>query len=184
MFNRKHPYNCLDRVSLNPTSLIFLVGPSRMVRHTRKRGGAYGVSERYFGVNSSLGSSHIPSSLSTASYIRPPLVQQGGRHRRSRRQGGGGYLSTERYFGVDPSLAAAGVAPSTQANNSYIRPPLLAQKGGKRKSRRVRGGFYPSIMGSFVANAESVMPMLAGASAYKLYRSSKKQSRRSRRKGA
>lgn len=162
-------------------SLIFLVGPSRMVRHTRKRGGAYGVSERYFGVNSSLGSSHIPSSLSTASYIRPPLVQQGGRHRRSRRRRGGGYLSTERYFGVDSPLAAAGVAPSTQATDSYIRPPLLAQKGGKRKSTRVRGGFYPSIMGSFVANAESVMPMLASVSAYKFYRSSKKHTRKSKR---
>jgi hypothetical protein len=147
-------------------------------RYTRKRGGGYGVSERYFGVNSSLGSSYIPSSLSTASTIRPPLVQQGGK-----RQKGGGYLSTERYFGVDSPLMAGGVPPSSQATNSMIRPPLLAQKGGKR-SRKVRGGFYPSIMGPFVANAESVMPMLAGVSAYKLYRSSKKQSRRSRRKGA
>ena len=101
---------------------------------------------------------------------------QGGR-RRSRRRRGGGYLSTERYFGVEPSLSAAGVAPSTQATNSTIRPPLLMQ-GGKRK---VRGGFYPGVMGSFVANAESVMPMLAGVSAYKLYRSSKKSKKRSRR---
>lgn len=147
----------------------------------RKRGGGYGVSERYFGVNSSLGSSNIPSSLSTASYIRPPLGMQGGRRRSRRKQRGGGYLSTERYFGVEPSLSAAGVAPSTQATNSYIRPPLMAQKGGKRKSRKVRGGFYPGVMGSFVANAESVMPMLAGVSAYKIYRSSKKQTRKSRR---
>lgn len=148
-----------------------------MVRRTRKRGGGYGVSERYFGVNSSLGTSHIPSSLSTASYIRPPMVQQGGR---SRRQKGGGYLSTERYFGVEPPLAAAGVAPSTQATHSYIRPPLM-MRGGKRKSRRVRGGFYPSIMGPFIANAESIMPMLAGVSAYKMYKSSKKTRRTKRR---
>jgi hypothetical protein len=151
-----------------------------MVRRTRKRGGGYGVSERYFGVNSSLGSSYIPSSLSTASMIRPPLGMQGGR-RRSHRKRGGGYLSTERYFGVEPSLAAAGVPPSTQATNSYIRPPLIQQGGRRHKSRKVRGGFYPGVMGSFVANAESVMPMLAGVSAYKLYRSSKKQTRKSRR---
>lgn len=150
----------------------------------RKRGGGYGVSERYFGVNSSLGSSNIPSSLSTASYIRPPLGMQGGRRSRRResrrRQRGGGYLSTERYFGVEPSLAAAGAAPSTQANNSYIRPPLLAQRGGKL-SRKVRGGFYPSIMGPFVANAEGFMPMLAGVTAYKMYKSSKNTRKTKRR---
>ena len=174
MLKRKHFNSCLDRRSLDPPTLIFLVNPSRM----RKRGGGYGVSERYFGVNSSLGSSEVPSSLSTASYIRPPLVQQGGTRRR--RQRGAGYLSTERYFGVDPHLGAAGVAPSSQANTSYIRPPLIAQKGGKR-SRRVHGGFYPSIMGPFVQNAAGIMPMLAGVSAYKLYRSSKKRTRRSRR---
>jgi len=176
MLNGKHPYNCLDRGSLDPRSLIFLVGPSRMVRLTRKRGGGYGVSERYFGVNSSLGSSPVPSSQSTASTIRPPLVQQGGRSRRRR---GGGYLSTERYFGVEPSLGPAGGAPSTQANHSYIRPPLH-QTGGKR-SKKVRGGFYPTIMGPFVANAESFMPMLAGVSAYKMYRSSKQTKRNKRR---
>ena len=176
MFNGKHPYNCLDRRSLDPRSLIFLVNPSRMVRLTRKRGGGYGVSERYFGVNTSLGMSEIPSSLGTGSTIRPPLVQQGGK----RRQRGGGYLSTERYFGVEPSLGPAGVPPSTQATNSTIRPPLLMQ-GGKRKSRKVRGGFYPTIMGPFVANAESFMPMLAGVTAYKMYRSSKKTKRNKRR---
>jgi len=113
--------------------------------------------------------------------IRPPLIQQGGQRRsRRQRQRGGGYLSTERYFGVEPSLAAAGVAPSTQATSTFIRPPLLMQ-GGKRTSRRVQGGFYPGVMGSFVANAESFMPMLASVSAYKMYRSSKKTKRNKRR---
>jgi len=146
-----------------------------MVRRTRKRGGGYGVSERYFGINTSLGMSEVPSSLSTAAAIRPPLIQQGGK-----RQRGGGYLSTERYFGVDSPLMAGGVAPSSQATHSTIRPPLLAQKGGRR-SKRVKGGFYPSIMGPFVANAHSVMPMLAGVSAYKLYRNSTNRTRKSKR---
>jgi len=130
-------------------------------------------------MNTSLGMSEVPSSLSTSSAIRPPLGMQGGRRNSRRRQRGGGYLSTERYFGVDPPLAAGGVPPSSQATSSFIRPPLVQQGG--RRSKKVRGGFYPGVMGSFVANAESVMPMLAGVSAYKLYRSSKKRSRKSRR---
>lgn len=159
-------------------ALIFLVSPSRM----RKRGGGYGVSERYFGVNSSLGMSEVPSSLSTASTIRPPLIQQGGRHRSRRKQRGGGYLSTERYFGVDSPLMAGGVPLSSQANHSYIRPPLLAQRGGKRRSRKLKGGFYPSIMGPFVDNAARIMPLIAGVTAYKLYRSSNKNTRKSKRR--
>ena len=147
-----------------------------MVRKTRKRGGGYGVSERYFGVHTSLGTSEVPSSMSTASYIRPPLVETLKGGRRQRGGGDSGYTGNERYFGVDTQVSAGPPPPSSAATNQFIRPPMIQ-----------RGGFYPSVMGSFANTASTVLPLAIGSAAYKTYKSykgsrkarkSKKRSRR------
>lgn len=150
-----------------------------MVRKTRKRGGGYGVSERYFGVHTSLGTSEVPSSMSTASYIRPPLMEtlRGGRRRRRYRGGGdSGYTGNERYFGVNTQVSAGPPPPSSAATSNFIRPPLIQQ-----------GGFYPSVMGPFARTAAAVLPLAVAATAYKTYKSYKgsrkarKSTKRSRR---
>jgi len=147
-----------------------------MVRKTRKRGGGYGVSERYFGVHTSLGTSEVPSSMSTASYIRPPMMETLKGGRRQRGGGDSGYTGNERYFGVDTQVSAGPPPLSSAATNQFIRPPMMQQ-----------GGFYPSVMGSFVNTASRVLPLTVAAAAYKTYKSykgsrkarkSKKRSRR------
>lgn len=155
-------------------------------RQTRKRGGGYGVSERYFGVHTSLGSSEVPSSISTASYIRPPLVMQGGRRqtcrlcssRRKKQYGGGdyGYTGSSQYYGIQPTYHSGPPAPSSAATPEYIRPPLNQQ-----------GGFGATLMGPFANTAARVLPIAVAATAYKTYQSyknskkSKKAKKRSRR---
>ena len=132
------------------------------------------TSERYFGVNSSLGTSEVPSSMSTASYIRPPMTMQGGK-RNKRQQGGGdgGYTGTERYFGINTQHQAGPSPPSSMATTQYIRPPLVQQ-----------GGFSPAIMGTFADTAARILPFAVAATAYKTYKSyinSRKHSKRTRR---
>ncbi len=59
-------------------------------------------------------------------------------------------------------------APSTAPTATMVRPvlpatfqsPLLTQTGGKR-TRRFRGGFSPSVMGGFIANAQAAIVPLA-----------------------
>jgi hypothetical protein len=110
---------------------------------------------------------------------------------------GGGYVTSQQYFDPDvypPSSILP--APSTNATPEDIRPILYAtippsklMEGGRsrRKSRRSRGGFSPSIMGSFLANAERAIVPLALYMAYKVVAkpgqtlaSSNNSSRRSR----
>ena len=136
-----------------------------MVRKTRKRGGGYGVSERYFGVHSSLGSSEVPSSISTASYIRPPLIMQGGKRQR------GGATGSSQYYGIQPDYSVGRPAPSVAATPDYIRPPLNQQ-----------GGFGAALMGPFANTAARVLPIAVAATAYKTYQSYKnsKKSRKSK----
>uniref|UniRef100_A0A6C0DSQ6 Uncharacterized protein n=1 Tax=viral metagenome TaxID=1070528 RepID=A0A6C0DSQ6_9ZZZZ len=97
--------------------------------------------------------------------------------RRTRRTGGG-YGTPGVYFNPDnqhPSSNAA--APSSDPVPGWVRPPLSAteavspdaltapQSGGWRQTRRLinkmRGGFSPALMGSFVANAHAVVVPLA-----------------------
>jgi hypothetical protein len=97
--------------------------------------------------------------------------------RRTRRTGGG-YGTPGVYFNPDnqhPSSNAA--APSSDPVPGWVRPPLSAteavspdaltapQSGGWRQTRRLinkmRGGFSPALMGSFVANAQAVVVPLA-----------------------
>jgi len=88
--------------------------------------------------------------------------------RSSRRQNAGGYQMSQQWFNPDvlpPSTIFP--APSTAPNAYEIRPVLSATfkaSGGartRRQGRRTRGGFSPSIMGPFVANAQAAIVPLA-----------------------
>ena len=68
-----------------------------------------------------------------------------------------------------------------------ILPATFVQTGGLRKARmtRKRGGFYPSVMGSFLANAQAAVVPLA---LYALYHTAvpklaKRKDKKTRRNG-
>lgn len=90
------------------------------------------------------------------------------RRRVARRQNAGGYQTSQQFFNPDvlpPSTVFP--APSTAPTAYEIRPVLpatfKASGGGARgrTGRRTRGGFSPSIMGPFVANAQAAIVPLA-----------------------
>ena len=99
-----------------------------------------------------------------------PKTRRSTRRLHSRRAGGG-YLTAQQYFNPSvPQASASLIAPvvSTAPTANEIRPVLYStfQAGAGRKtrragSRRTRGGFSPSIMGSFLANAQAAIVPLA-----------------------
>ena len=142
----------------------------------RRRGGGYLTDQQMFnpGVLPPTSILPAPSTNATAFATRPvlyqtwptPLLTQGGRRRKHR---GGGYLTDQQAFNPDalpPTTLFP--APSTAPTSTDIRPILPAtttpQLGGR--SRRVRGGFSPSVMGSFTANAQAAVVPLALYAAY------------------
>jgi len=100
------------------------------------------------------------------------------RNRRTTRRSGGGYGTPEYYFNPNHQQpSSTDPAPSSDPVPGWVRPPLAAtevvspdalttpQGGGWRHTRRVvskmRGGFSPALMGSFVANAQTAIVPLA-----------------------
>ena len=88
--------------------------------------------------------------------------------RRCYRKSGGGYQTSQQMFDPEvlpPSTILA--APSTAPTSTEIRPVLYStfQTGAGRRTRRNRsrkhGGFNPSVMGGFVANAQAAIVPLA-----------------------
>jgi hypothetical protein len=121
--------------------------------------------------------------------------KQSRKHRSRKTKRGGGYVSSQQYF--DPDVlppATLMPAPSTAATPEDIRPILYATvppsallKGGRRTSRRggrrTRGGFSPSVMGGFLANAEKAIVPLALYMVYHTFvpkKGTRRSSRRSR----
>lgn len=99
-----------------------------------------------------------PSTNPTFTEIRPVLLAQAGagKHRRGR-QRGAGVLTDQQWFNPDVlPPASVFAAPSTNPTATEIRPVLLSQAGAGR-TRRMRGGFVPSIMGPFAANAQAAI---------------------------
>lgn len=99
--------------------------------------------------------------------------------RKNRR--GGGYQTSQQMF--DPDVlppATMFAAPSSAPTDAAVRPVLLAtynsplmsggnslSRSGSRKHRGAKGGFSPSVMGGFMANAQAAIVPLA---LYALYR--------------
>jgi hypothetical protein len=87
--------------------------------------------------------------------------------RKSRvRKHGGGVVTSQQFF--DPEMLPPSTifpAPSSAPTYAEIRPIMSStfQTGGKtrRSARSYRGGFSPSIMGGFAANAQAAIVPLA-----------------------
>lgn len=85
-----------------------------------------------------------------------------------RAQRGAGYQTSQQWFDpkVLPPMTLWPTSMTTASTADMVRPVLPAtfvQTGGLRKARmtRKRGGFYPSVMGSFLANAQAAVVPLA-----------------------
>ena len=86
--------------------------------------------------------------------------------RKNKLRRGGGYLTDQQYFDPDVLPPSSLMPPLTSLPTSTdIRPVMLATAptsalmagGARRRTRRSRGGFSPSIMGSFIANAQAAI---------------------------
>ena len=145
---------------------------TRTRKHRKQSGGGVHTSQQWFDPAAfppSAGIFGAPSSAPTAAMIRPvlPATFQVGGSRHSSRRGtrGGGYTTSQQFFdpAVYPPSAGFMPAPSTAPTANAVRPVLLStfpagQSGGVRGSRakKMSGGFSPSVMGGFVANAQAV----------------------------
>ena len=112
-------------------------------------------------------------------------------YQKTRKQRGGAATSLpQSYFAPTtsglPSLPGAQV--STNATTSMIRPALMSQRGGykkqkqqkqKNRTRKMRGGFSPTVMGPFLKNVEALAAPLSIYLGYKLLQTlkSKKSTR-------
>ena len=92
--------------------------------------------------------------------------------RQRRRQAGGGFQTSQQYFNPSVLPPATGIlsaaAPSSAPTADMVRPPLYStfHKGGSRGTRRMRGGFSPSVMGGFIPNAQAAIVPAALYAAY------------------
>jgi hypothetical protein len=88
------------------------------------------------------------------------------RSRKNKAHRGGGYLTDQQYFNPDVLPPSSMMPPLTSLPTSTdIRPVMLATApmsalmagGARRRTRRARGGFSPSVMGSFISNAQAAI---------------------------
>ncbi len=90
--------------------------------------------------------------------------------RSTRRRNGGGYQTSQQFFNPTVLPPTAGmftpiISSAPTAND--VRPVMVstfqagAGRSTRRSTRRARGGFSPSVMGSFVANAQAAIVPLA-----------------------
>lgn len=88
--------------------------------------------------------------------------------RTRRAQRGAGVMTPQQFFdpaALGPAAASLFGPPSSAPTSLEIRPVLAStfQSGGRRaRTRRsMRGGFVPSVMGAFAANAQAAIVPLA-----------------------
>jgi hypothetical protein len=125
-----------------------------MVKRTQ-RGRGYLTDEQFFNPQAlpPVALAAAPTTAASAAATRPVLLAQGG----------GGFQTSQQYF--NPHMLPPGtmlVAPSSAPTSADVRPILVStgvpQMGGRRRgTRRSRGGFVPSIMGSFTSNAQAAI---------------------------
>lgn len=92
------------------------------------------------------------------------------------------------WYNPDAKDLVGGATPlSTAATPDATRPvlvstfvsPLLSGAGRRGKTRRQRGGFSPSVMGSFAANAQAAIVPLVLYGVYKMVAPEKKSKSKS-----
>ena len=168
------------------------------MRHTRRRsGGGYHTSQQFF--NPEVLPPHSgASALSTApteDAVRPVLHSTfrvgGGGVRR-----GGSYQTSQQFFNPEVLPPHSGAAAlSTAPTEDAVRPVLHStfRVGGGKKVRKLRGrklsrkltkltrrrqgGFYPSVMGSFIANAQTAVLPATLMTAFQMNKSAPKSRR-------
>jgi len=182
--------------------ILFQTQPTPLLTQggRRLRGGGFLTDQQAFNPNvlSPATIFAAPSTAATADATRPvllqtqpsPLLQGGRRSRTHRKHRGGGTLTDQQMFnpGVLPPTTIF-AAPSTAPTATDIRPILestaMPQLGGSRhRNQRHRGGFSPSIMGSFTSNAQAAIVPLALYAVYHTLvpkKGTKKSSKKSRR---
>jgi len=95
--------------------------------------------------------------------------------RKNKSRRGGGYLTDQQYFDPDvlppsslmPPLSSAPIGDDIRPVRISTAPSSELMAGGgalayrkrqaRRRTRRSRGGFAPSVMGSFIANAQAAI---------------------------
>jgi hypothetical protein len=142
------------------------MGQVRKQRRTRNIGGGYQASQQMF--DPAVLPPHTAeatgmSAGATDAAIRPIL--------RSTFQTGAGYGTSQQMFdpAVLPPHTAEATGMSAGATDAAIRPILVSdfhQTGAGRTRRMYRGGFSPSIMGPFLANAQRAIVPMAFYTAY------------------
>jgi hypothetical protein len=89
------------------------------------------------------------------------------------------------YAGVDRVISQPGLArPSLNLTGGRRRRSKKTTRRSTRSTRRStrkHGGFYPSVMGSFVQNATRLVPAV-GVTGYRMLKNYKKRSTRKNRK--
>lgn len=107
-------------------------------------------------------------------------------YQKTRKQRGGAATSLPQSFFAPTSSglpSLPGTQVSTNATTSMIRPALMSQRGGYKKqqkkqqkqqkqknyrTRKMRGGFSPTVMGPFLKNVEALAAPLSIYLGYKL----------------
>ena len=102
-------------------------------------------------------------------------------NQKTRKQRGGAATSLPQSFFAPTSSgfpSLPGTQVSTNATSSMIRPALMSQRGGYKKqkqqkqknyrTRKMRGGFSPTVMGPFLKNVEALAAPLSIYLGYKL----------------
>jgi hypothetical protein len=159
-----------------------------------QRGAGFQTSQQFF--NPAVLPPHVPvlpvvSAGATDAAIRPVLASTfkvGGSRRR--RQGGAAYQTSQQFFNpmvLPPHVPVLPVV-STGATDAAIRPVLAStfKVGGSRRRQTraaaAKGGFTPSVMGSFIPNAQAAIVPLAFYAVYHTMVKKDKKTRRSNRK--
>ena len=97
---------------------------------------------------------------------------------RKHRLGGGMPLS---YLKTNYSEPSASAGSDVQISQVGLARPVLNHTGGKSRRKRSckckKGGFYPTVMGSFLRNASRLVPAVV-YSGYKLLKGKTRKSRK------
>ena len=81
---------------------------------------------------------------------------------------GGNQALPLQYFGTAAPVSAGEGGDRMGISGNMVRPAIGGLRSTKKRSTRTRGGFYPSVMGNFVAGASKYIVPIALFAGYKL----------------